>query len=201
MNIGLLLIAYLIGMMPNEKLLGFLMNKDNLEAVRSDAIGAVKMLQNIKQPAFFMMLLLDVLKGASLVLMAIYLGTWHFLPMLLLLIALIGHNFNPITGIRNGLGIAILSGGLLIYTPVVFVLYLILTIILQLFINDLDTASALGTIVIPISSALILQEVHSIIIGIAIIMVVFIQKTVYIQYAAFRTDYGDYKTNNPFYKK
>lgn len=197
-NLLLLVLAYVIGMIPNAYILGLFMDKDKLAHVRSDLVGAYKVLINIKKPEFFMTLLLDFLKGALLVSLTLLFETWVFLPMLLILIAMIARNFNVFIGFRNGVGIAILMGGMLIYAPWFILIYLILVLIIAPFINDLDAALAMATIVIPLGSALMIQAVHSVLIGIMIVAVVFVQKIVYTNAAAFRTKYSDYKRGNPF---
>lgn len=197
-NIALLVLAYVIGMIPNAYILGLFMDKEALAHVRSDFIGAYKVLINFKKPEFFMTVSLDFLKGIVLVALTLLFDTWVFLPMLMILIAMIARNFNLFIGFRNGLGIAILMGGMLLYAPWFILIYLILVLILNPFINDLDASLAMATIVVPLGSALILQAVHSVLIGIMIVAVVFIHKIIYIQAAAFRTKYSDYKRDNPF---
>ncbi len=197
-NIGLILLAYVLGMIPNIYILRPFFTHDKLDYVRSDEVGTYKVFVNFKKPEFFMVVALDFLKGFLLVLLTMFIDTWSFLPMLLILVAVIARNFNLFIGFRNGLGIAIMMGGLALYAPWILLIYAVLVIIIQLFINDLDSALAMSTIVIPVGSAFLIEAIHSILLGIFLVAVVFIHKIIYTQAAAFRTRHRDFTRENPF---
>lgn len=199
-NIVLIIIAYIVGMVPNAYFLQGFIKKERLGYVRSDKVGAYKVLVHIKEPAFFMTLLLDLIKGVGLVLLAQWLGSFSSMPAILLLTALIARNFNLFIGIRNGIGVTIIIGGLLVFAPLIVLIYTTVVVIFYLAVHDLDTSLALGTTSIPITLGLMTDSLLTLFIGFLIVIVVFVHKALYVRAAAFRTKYMDYKRDNPFAK-
>lgn len=199
-DIGLIVIAYTVGMIPNAYFLQVFINKERLGYVRSDKVGAYKILIHIKEPAFFLTLLLDLLKGAGVVFLAQWLGTFPAMPAILLLTAVIARNFNLVIGIRNGVGLSIIIGGLLVQAPLVILIYGVVSLIFYIAVRDMDTSMALGTTTIPITFGLMTESLLTIFIGFLMVITVFIHKALYIRAAALRTKYIDYKRDNPFAK-
>lgn len=197
-EIILMITAYVIGMIPNAYFLRAFMDKERLGHVRSDQVGAYYILTHIKEPPFYMTLLLDLVKGAGIVLLAQWLSDFSSLPAVLILITLIARNFNVIIGIRNGLGITIILGGLIIYTPLIVLIYAVVVPIFYFAIHDLDTALALSTVSMPIALGLMHDSLLTLLMGILMVMAVFVHKSIYIRAAAFRTKHRDYTRDNPF---
>jgi glycerol-3-phosphate acyltransferase PlsY len=192
------IVAYGVGVIPNALLLKGFLNKKRLGYVRCDMVGSYNILMHIKEPEFYMTLILDLIKGMSLVLLAQWLSSETALGMILLLIAVIARNLNPIIGIRNGVGITIIIGGLLVYAPLVVFIFMTATTIFYMGIHDLDTSFALSSISIPITLGLMSDSLLVLLIGFLLVMAVFVQKMLYVRAAAFRTRYKDHTRGNPF---
>lgn len=197
-NFILIVAAYIVGVVPNIYLLKGFLSTESLKLVRADKVGPYYILTHLKVPAFFMSLLLDLLKGAGLVLLAKWLGSFEPLPVVLLLSAVIARNFNPIIGIRNGLGIAIVIGGLLIYAPLVVLIFAVATAIFYIGIRDLETSLTLATTSIPITLGLMVDSLLVLLISIILVIVIFIHKRIFIHAAAVRLKYHDNTRDNPF---
>ena len=197
-NLILIVAAYIVGVVPNIYLLKGFLSTESLKLVRADKVGPYYVLTHIKEPAFFMSLLLDLLKGGGLVLLARVSGSFEPLPIVLLLTAVIARNFNPIIGIRNGFGIAIITGGLLIYAPLVVLIFAVATSIFYIGIRDLETSLTLATTSIPISLGLMVDSLLVLVISIILVIVIFIHKRLFIHATAARLKYRDNMRDNPF---
>ncbi|MFW6298409.1 MAG: glycerol-3-phosphate acyltransferase [Bacillota bacterium] len=190
--------AYVLGMIPNAYVLQAFLDKERLKHVRSDQIGAYEVYIHIKEPEFFMTILLDLIKGALVVFLATWLSDSEALPAMLLLVMVIARNFNVFIGIRNGFGITMILGGLLVYAPFLVLIYMVVVLIFYMGVHDLDTSLALGTVTIPITFAFTVESVWVLLIGFALVMAVFVHKFLYVRAAAFRTRYSDHRRDNPF---
>ena len=197
-NVMLIFAAYIVGVVPNIYILRGFMNEKALELVRADKVGPYYVFTHIKEPAFYMSLLLDLLKGSGLVLLAMWLGSFAQLPIVLLLVAIIGRNFNPVIGIRNGLGIAILMGGLLVYAPLIVLVFALATLIFYMGIHDLETSLTMATTSIPITLGLMVDSLIVLVISIIMVVVIFIHKRLFIHASAVRLKRDDSRRNNPF---
>ncbi|MGM0435731.1 MAG: glycerol-3-phosphate acyltransferase [Bacillota bacterium] len=197
-NLILIVVAYMIGVVPNIYLLRGFIDKERLKLVRADKVGPYYVFTHLKEPAFFMTLLLDLIKGAVLVLLAQWLGSFGPLPIVMLLFAVIARNFNPIIGIRNGLGVAIVMGSLLVYAPLVVLIFAVATSIFYIGIRDLETSLALATTSIPISLGLLVDSLLVLLISIILVIVIIIHKRLFIHASAVRLKYDDNTRNNPF---
>jgi len=191
-------VAYAVGVVPNIYLLRGFIDKENLKLVRADKVGPYYVFTHLKEPAFFMTLLLDLVKGAGLVLLARWLGSFEPLSIVLLLVAVIARNFNPIIGIRNGLGLAIIMGGLIVMAPLVGLIFAVATSIFYIGLRDLETSLALATTSIPISLGLMVDSLLVLLISIMLVIVIFIHKRLFIHASAVRLKYDDYTRDNPF---
>ncbi|MFP4078191.1 MAG: glycerol-3-phosphate acyltransferase [Candidatus Izemoplasmataceae bacterium] len=190
--------AYVVGMIPNAYVLQVFLDKEKLGHVRSDKVGSYDVYTHIKEPEFYMTVMLDLFKGASVVFLASQLSNQVALPAFLLLVTVIARNFNVIIGIRNGIGITIILGGLLVYAPLIVLIYTVVVLVFYSGVHDLDTSLTLGTVVIPITLAFTVDSLLVLLIGFALVMAIFVHKFLYIRAAAFRTRHADHHRDNPF---
>lgn len=194
----LIIVSYLIGMVPNQFLYKKIVPLKKLQYVRSDFITAIDTMKHIKEPAFFLTIGTDIIKGLVLGYLGMVFSETGTLALILLLVAIIARNFNPFIGIRNGHGMAILFGGLIMYSPVLLLLMILYTVIIGVAANDLDMAFILSVVLLPVSMAFFSDPLGAVIVSLLITTMVITHQLMYTKEAAKRTRYEDSKHKNPY---
>lgn len=194
----LIIASYLIGMIPNKFIYKKIVSVKKLEYVRSDFVTALDAAKHIKEPAFFLTIGTDILKGLLLGYLGMVFSETGTLSLILLLVAIIARNFNPFIGIRNGHGMAILFGGLIMYSPVLLLLMILYTVIVGVAANDLDTGFILSVVLLPVSMAFFTDPLGAIIVSLLITTMVITHQLMYTREAAKRTRYESNKSRSPY---
>lgn len=196
--IVLFVLSYVIGMIPNQFLYQKIVSRKKLEYVRSDYITSLDVIKHIKEPAFFLTVGTDFLKGLLLALLGSWLLDSATLVLVMLLIAIIARNFNLFIGIRNGVGMAILIGGIVVYSPVVLIPMALFTIIFGYFMNDLNIAFILSVVIMTVSLAFLDDPIGAPFVAFVIMAVMITHQLTYTTEAAKRTKHEDSKHRNPY---
>jgi glycerol-3-phosphate acyltransferase PlsY len=115
-DIGILLLAFLIGSIPFGIIIAKAKGVD-LKKVGSGNIGATNVLRSIGKYPALLTLLGDVLKGTAAVALGRYFGSGPVFEGLVGFCAILGHNFSLFLGFKGGKGVATSFGVLSIYSP------------------------------------------------------------------------------------
>ena len=194
----LLGLSYIIGMIPNAFIYQKFVPISRLKYVRSDYIDALDMLKHIKEPPFFLTVGTDLLKGVALALLGMFFSESGTLALIMILVAIFARNFNVFIGIRNGHGMAILFGGLMVYAPIVIIPMVLFTMMIGFFSNALDMALVLSVVLLPVSLAFLPDPLGAVIISLMIMCVILTHQLMYAKEAARRTRYKDSRYHNPY---
>ncbi|MFW5838585.1 MAG: glycerol-3-phosphate acyltransferase [Bacillota bacterium] len=195
---GLLIFSYLLGMIPSQFIYQKVVPLKKLQYVRSDYITSLDVIKHIKEPAFFLTVGTDFLKGLILGLLGMAFSESGTLTLIMLLIAIIARNFNVFIGIRNGVGMAILIGGIVIYAPIVLIPMMLFTLIFGFFMNDLNIAFILSVVIMTVSLAFLNDPIGATFVAFVIMAVMITHQLKYTEEAAKRTKYEDSKYHNPY---
>jgi glycerol-3-phosphate acyltransferase PlsY len=196
--VGLLVFSYVLGMIPNQFLYQKIVSPKKLEYVRSDFITPLDVFKHIKEPAFFLSVGTDFLKGVILGVLGMVFSETGTLSLIMLLVAIIARNFNVFIGIRNGVGMAILIGGIVVYAPIVLIPMMLFTVIFGFFMNDLNIAFILSVVIMTVSLAFLEDPIGAPFVAFVIMAVMITHQLKYTDEAAKRTKYEDSKYHNPY---
>jgi acyl phosphate:glycerol-3-phosphate acyltransferase len=151
-------VGYLLGMIPTGAIVGRRFGVD-LTTVGSGSTGATNVLRTLGTRWAVLVLLGDLLKGTVAVLVVGWIfggapwGQPAWGQVVASAFAVIGHSHSPLLGFRGGKGIVTGGGGLLILSPVAFVVALVcgaLAIVLTRFVSlgSIVGAAVAGAIVL-----------------------------------------------------
>ncbi len=112
-----IVVGYVIGAIPVGLIAGKLIKGIDIRERGSGKLGATNVLRTIGRPAAAVVLLLDMGKGASAVLIARIVSDSVGAQPAGALAALVGHNWPVFTGFKGGRGTATGLGGLLLMAP------------------------------------------------------------------------------------
>ncbi|GEM_PF-1545935 len=199
-NYLMLVVGALIGMMPSEWVLKRFFLERDLNYVRSDGVSPADMVYNVKSPPFAFMILMDAFKGVLVVLLAQWIDGWTMLPWLSLFSAALAHNFNLIKGLRNGIGIMLILGGISVLSPIIVGVYVLFLFVFNFIFKDYETMLVLSTFAIPASAIFIFDTLYQIVIGLMILIMTVTYSTAHNRAMAQRLFKKEYIKNNPFYK-
>lgn len=121
MEYGLLIIAYILGSIPTALLVGKWLFQVDIRTLGSNNPGATNTIRVLGKKAGFIVLLVDVGKGALATYLPLLLHS-NLDPLYTGLLAVIGHCFPIFAGFRGGKAIATTAGFLIIYNPILFLI-------------------------------------------------------------------------------
>lgn len=131
----ILLAAYCIGSIPSALWVGKLFYNKDIRQEGSGNLGTTNTFRVLGKSAGIVVLLMDILKGTAAVLLVHipYFAAVDIHPLLLGVIAVIGHMYPIFAGFRGGKAVATSAGVVLGYAPLVFItLALLFVIILKM---------------------------------------------------------------------
>ena len=147
-TIILLIIAYLLGSIPNGLWLGKLFYHKDIRNFGSHNIGATNALRTLGVTPGIIVMLLDIAKGSLATVMPIYFNTilWnsHFTMLLYGLMAIIGHTASIFDHFHGGKAVATSAGMLLIYSWPLFLYCLSMMIIITFLTSMVSLASLIS---------------------------------------------------------
>ena len=109
----ILLSAYLLGSIPFGLLLGKFFGGVDVRTIGSGNIGATNVMRTGKKSLGVATLLLDLGKGAAAVLLAKYVASETYIPLLAAFLVVIGHIFPVWLRFKGGKGVATTLGVIL----------------------------------------------------------------------------------------
>ena len=156
MIILLIVCSYLLGNMLTGSIVSKYYYKEEIHAIGSGNPGARNIGRLHGKKAFVLTFLGDALKGILAVSAAKLLGFGPAIELLALLAVIVGHVYPILYRFRGGKGISTFIGGLLLFNPLVFTVFLGVFIIFYPFIKSFTVAG-----LIAISSWPIIVFLHS----------------------------------------
>ncbi|MEW6163385.1 MAG: glycerol-3-phosphate 1-O-acyltransferase PlsY, partial [Nitrospirota bacterium] len=125
-----------------------------LKKVGSGNIGATNVLRSLGRWPAALTLLVDILKGTTVVAAGRYFGAGPFYEGLIGLSAVLGHNFSIFLGFRGGKGVATSLGVLSLYSPqtALFTFVIWLVVVLTTRYSSLGALVSFG--LLPLNIAL-----------------------------------------------
>ena len=201
MNALVIVLVILIGMFPGDWLLKPFYTKKQIAYVRSDLIGTAGMWEHIKEPRFFLMVLIDALKGLGVVYLAMRLSEVSLMPLFALTLALIAHNFNLIKGFRNGIGAIMLLTGFLLIEPWASAGMVLAIPLFRLFLKNYDIIMVLSVISLVVMINALIATPSAWMFSMFILISTIAYKALYYKQMNARSFNEDYIKRNPFVHK
>ncbi|CAM4156551.1 glycerol-3-phosphate 1-O-acyltransferase PlsY [Lacicoccus alkaliphilus] len=168
----LVIISYLIGAIPFSLLIGKIFYKVDIREHGSGNVGTTNTFRILGKKAGIMVLILDILKGALPVYIAMLMAVdMHiFIPGL---ISAIGHVYPVFLKFRGGKAVATGSGAVLAYNPIVFII-LVSAFLITLKLSKYVSLSSIVAALTFIGVSLLLQDpliiAFAVILGVVIII-------------------------------
>ncbi|SOC39003.1 glycerol-3-phosphate 1-O-acyltransferase PlsY [Salinicoccus kekensis] len=168
----LLIISYLIGAIPFSLLIGKIFYKVDIREHGSGNIGTTNTFRILGKKAGIMVLVLDILKGAIPVYIAMLMAVdMHiFIPGL---VSAIGHVYPVFLKFRGGKAVATGAGAVLAYNPIVFII-LLSAFLITLKLSKYVSLSSIVAALLFIGLSLMLQDplviAFAVILGLVIII-------------------------------
>ncbi|OCS90737.1 glycerol-3-phosphate 1-O-acyltransferase PlsY [Caryophanon latum] len=119
----ILLAAYLIGSIPSALWIGKLFYKKDIRQEGSGNLGTTNTFRVLGKKPGIVVMLMDILKGTAAVLLVFipFFADVAIHPLLLGIVAVIGHMYPIFASFRGGKAVATSAGVVLGYAPIVFI--------------------------------------------------------------------------------
>ena len=151
LEILLVLLAYLIGSIPFALLIGKIFYNVDVRTVGSGNLGSTNVFRNLGKKAGVAVLLLDVLKGAIVTALPIFISS-SIHPLFLGLFAVIGHSFSIFAQFKGGKSVATAAGMILIYNPITMVLGVLIFLLSLKMFKFVSLSSMIASLIVFTSS-------------------------------------------------
>lgn len=150
MIILLIVCSYLLGNVLTGSFISKMFYKQEIRTIGSGNPGARNVGRQYGKTAFILTFLGDALKGTVAVLAAKLLGFGPDIELLALFSVVIGHVYPIIYKFRGGKGISTLIGGLILFNPLIFIVFISIFIILYPFVKSFTLAGLIAILSLPI---------------------------------------------------
>jgi len=152
------LLAYLLGSVPTAVWYGKRVHNTDIREYGSGNAGATNTFRVLGKRAGIIVLMIDMLKGATAASLAHALLRLDAIPadrliefqLLLGIVAVLGHIFPVFTNFNGGKGVATLLGMMLAIQPVVALLCIVIFLIILISTKYVSLGSLLGTLAFPL---------------------------------------------------
>lgn len=155
-NILIIVIAYLLGSIPSGLIVGKVFYGVDIREHGSGNLGGTNTFRTLGKKAGIAVTLADILKGTLAVFLAKWFGT-DLHPLIVGVVAVIGHMYPLFAGFRGGKAVATSAGILLGYTPLMF-LILFLIFMLSLYVTKYVSLASMLAAVGSLTYALIVGD-------------------------------------------
>jgi acyl phosphate:glycerol-3-phosphate acyltransferase len=157
-NIVIIILAYLLGSIPSGLIIGKVFYKKDIREHGSGNLGGTNSFRTLGVKAGLTVTIADILKGTLAASLPVLLSA-DIHPLLIGIFAVIGHMYPLFAGFRGGKAVATSGGVLLAYTPIMFVIVL-LVFFLGLYITKYVSLSSMLAGVVAIGYALVTGSIH-----------------------------------------
>lgn len=156
------IIGYLIGGIPNGYLIGRLVRNTDVRTQGSGKSGATNVKRLLGWKWFFVVLLLDALKGAISVAIALWIfgGTNHWAEAIAGGAAILGHSWPVYLRFKGGRGVATAMGAMLIMLPQALAIGVLVGAAMILLFRYASLGSLIGTAIVAVSTLVIVLGWH-----------------------------------------
>jgi acyl phosphate:glycerol-3-phosphate acyltransferase len=152
-NILIIILAYLLGSIPSGLIIGKVFYKKDIRKHGSGNLGGTNSFRTLGVKAGLTVTVADILKGTLAASLPVLLSA-DIHPLLIGIFAVIGHMYPLFAGFRGGKAVATSGGVLLAYTPLMFVIVL-LVFFLGLYITKYVSLSSMLAGIAAIGYALV----------------------------------------------
>jgi acyl phosphate:glycerol-3-phosphate acyltransferase len=152
-NIFIIILAYLLGSIPSGLIIGKVFYKKDIREHGSGNLGGTNSFRTLGVKAGLTVTIADILKGTLAASLPVLLSS-DIHPLLIGIFAVIGHMYPIFAGFRGGKAVATSGGVLLAYTPIMFVIVL-LVFFLGLYITKYVSLSSMLAGIAAIGYALV----------------------------------------------
>ena len=159
MKIILFILAYLLGSIPTGLWIGQIFFKTNLRDHGSGNTGTTNTFRILGKTAGTITFAFDFFKGTLACLLPVLFHVEGIHPILLGLIAVIGHTYPIFAGFKGGKAVATSAGVLLAYSPSFFC-YMALVFTIILYLTSMISFSSVSSAFIAALSVLIFPAFH-----------------------------------------
>ncbi|MGV3466893.1 MAG: glycerol-3-phosphate 1-O-acyltransferase PlsY, partial [Heyndrickxia sp.] len=126
----ILILAYLLGSIPSGLIVGKLFYGKDIREHGSGNLGATNTFRTLGKKAGSVVVVADILKGTLATYLPFIFGVSSDLhPLLVGLVAVVGHMFPIFAGFRGGKAVATSGGVILAYSPLLFILVVVVFLI------------------------------------------------------------------------
>lgn len=145
MNIGLCILAYIIGSVPFALVIGKWGYGVDLRKEGSGNLGATNTFRTLGKKAGILVMVFDMLKGTIAVLLPLLIDS-SIHPLLIGAFAIIGHCYPVFAGFKGGKAVATSAGVLLGYEPFLFIGAILVFLLILKLSKYVSLASMLGSL-------------------------------------------------------
>lgn len=155
----LLILAYILGAIPNGVWIGKLFFNTDIRDSGSKNIGTTNTFRVLGKKAGIAVFTLDVLKGVIATLLPIFFAI-NLSPLYFGILAIIGHSCSIFIGFKGGKAVATSAGMLLAYQPILC-LILFIIFVLMLYLTSMVSFSSIVICISAVLLVLLLPTVHA----------------------------------------
>ncbi|KHD86146.1 glycerol-3-phosphate 1-O-acyltransferase PlsY [Heyndrickxia ginsengihumi] len=140
-----IILAYLLGSIPTGLIVGKLFYGIDIREHGSGNLGATNTFRTLGKKAGIVVTVVDILKGTVATLLPLFFGIEHSVhPLVIGLIAVVGHMFPIFAKFKGGKAVATSAGVILAYQPLLFV-FVIIVFLLTLKLSKYVSLSSIIT--------------------------------------------------------
>lgn len=151
----MVLLAYLIGSIPSGLLIGKIFYKTDIREHGSGNLGATNTFRTLGVKAGIIVMVADILKGTLATILPSILAhynvpmEWELHPLIVGMVAVIGHMYPVFANFRGGKAVATSGGVILFYNPILFFI-LVLGFIITLYLSKYVSLSSMVAAIVAL---------------------------------------------------
>lgn len=151
----MVLLAYLIGSIPSGLLIGKIFYKTDIREHGSGNLGATNTFRTLGVKAGIIVMVADILKGTLATSLPSILAhcnvpmEWELHPLIVGMVAVIGHMYPVFANFRGGKAVATSGGVILFYNPILFFI-LVLGFIITLYLSKYVSLSSMVAAIVAL---------------------------------------------------
>ncbi len=176
--IGIVCACYLIGSFPTAYVVVKKWAHKDVTKYGSGNIGTMNVHRTTESKALTGLVLLgDLAKGALAVVLAkaFLLPAWPYAPVLCGAAVVLGHNYSIYMGFRGGRGLATAAGAMLVFNPLIVLIWVLIWIIPFLISKILVVGTLTATILMPVFTYLLGLKKIDVIFALVITVIVLLR--------------------------
>jgi len=174
MVVIVVIVAYLIGSIPSGLIVGKVGYGIDIRQHGSGNLGGTNTFRTLGKKAGLIVTFADILKGTLATALPLIFSVDHDIhPLLVGVVAVIGHMFPIFAGFKGGKAVATSGGVLLLYSPLLFI-SAILVFFLCLYLTKYVSLSSMLTGIFAVLYSLLIPERDLPLIGVVLLLALFV---------------------------